>query len=638
MDVTNFNISVQVTDAFMNAVKNDTDWHLTDPRSHATVEIVRARELWDEIVDSAWRTGDPGLAYIDTVWRTAPNPQLGKIQTSNPCGEEFLENYGNCCLGSINLGKFVDESFIMGVQWTSLEETIRTAVRFLDDVIEVNEFPLPELREMNLKTRRIGLGVMGWADMLTLMNIAYDSERALELAKEVGQFIRKIAWSESQKLGVERGSYPEWKEYHNNGTKFEPRRHSSVLTIAPTGTIARIADCSFGIEPYFALAWWSNILWKDQQGTSTKVLDAPWPIRRWVSQEILEAIANDPTFVPEGYIGEGYPTANKISLENHIKMQAVWQNECVTNSVSKTINMPESATKEDIAKAYMMAWELGCKGITIYRDNSRDMQVLETGVSNKEKPIAIERARLQEQPIGIERAMLRDNHNDKERAILSEKTEISKRQPGTGIKPNPSSELNFQSKPDTKSEPTTTSNPKGASEPNTASTPPTVSDIVKPRPEVVHGFTARIHAPEGKTNITINSDEDGPMEVFINVGRAGSDIAALAEGLGRLISLVLRINSPVSQQDRVHELIHQLSGIGGSRTMGFGPRRVLSLPDAIANVLSSRVLSLNVRPLNNASQDNITIYNGNLCPECGVAALQHTEGCIICTSCGYSAC
>ena len=258
----NFNISVQITDGFMRAVEEDAEWPLINPRDelngegplNEVVATIPARELWEEIAESAWKTGDPGVAFIDRVWETAPNPQMGRIETSNPCGEEFLEDHGNCCLGSINLDKHVISPAEGHVgngdfDWNSLEETIRTSVRFLDDVIEVNEFPLPSLREVNLATRRIGLGVMGWADALVRLNIPYDSQEALDLAGKLGAFMNRMAWDESAKLAEERGPFPEYEQSALKERGLPPVRNSSVITIAPTGTISRIAGCSSGIEP-----------------------------------------------------------------------------------------------------------------------------------------------------------------------------------------------------------------------------------------------------------------------------------------------------------------------------------------------------------------------------------------------------
>ena len=402
----NFNISVQLTDDFMKAVDEDADWDLMNPRdtgegpANTVFGTVKARDLWDEITESAWKTGDPGVVFVDRVWETAPNPQMGKIKTSNPCGEEFLENYGNCCLGSINLDLHIDGN---DFDWEILEETIRTAVRFLNDVIEVNSFPLSKLRDVNLETRRIGLGVMGWADCLVRMGIPYDSDDAIALADKLGAFLNDTAWDESSIIAEERGPFSQYEHSALKEWGIPPVRNSSVITIAPTGTISRIAGCSSGIEPHFALSWWSNVLWTDHEGSSSRLLDAPISVteslentlgsRDAVNKVLEQIVANpeqgDSIMSEHGIDPAVYRTAMNVSSEAHVKMQAVWQKH-VTNSVSKTINLPNSATIQDVKDAYRMAWETGCKAVTVYRDGSKSMQVLETGSNKNEVDINID--------------------------------------------------------------------------------------------------------------------------------------------------------------------------------------------------------------------------------------------------------
>ena len=396
----NFNISVQITDEFMKAVDNDDEFALVTPRDtgdgpvNEVVATINAKDLWNDIAESAWKTGDPGVVFVDRVWETAPNPQMGKIKTSNPCGEEFLENYGNCCLGSINLDLHINDG---DFDWDLLEDTTRTAVRFLNDVIEVNSFPLPKLREVNLDTRRIGLGVMGWADALVRMKLSYDSEEALELADKLGSFLNSTAWDESARIAEERGPFSQYEDSALKEWGMPPVRNSSVITIAPTGTISRIAGCSSGIEPHFAMAWWSNVLWTDHEGSSSRLLDAPASVTQSLEsvlgseeevKRILEQIIEDPDnsdkiMGDHGLDAAIYRTAMKVSAEAHVKMQAVWQKH-VTNSVSKTINLPNSATVQDVKDAYRLAWETGCKAVTVYRDGSKSMQVLETGVTKED--------------------------------------------------------------------------------------------------------------------------------------------------------------------------------------------------------------------------------------------------------------
>ena len=396
--LTNFNISVQITDDFMEAVKRDEDWTFTNPRDGSDAGTVRARDLWHEIAESAWKTGDPGVVFIDRVWDTAPNPQMGRIESSNPCGEENLENYGNCCLGSINLDRHVvfDSKGDPAVDWELLDETTKLAVRFLDDVIDVNVFPLPKLREVNLATRRIGLGVMGFADMLVRLGVPYDSPEALRLAEETGGRIKRVALETSEELASERGAFPEWEESALNDGTNSPVRHSSVTTIAPTGTISRLAGCSSGIEPHFALAWRSNVLWKSQEEASLSTVDAPNSVRESVvgavgaekAKEVLGRIADSPESAAEILRESGasdpdaLSSSMSISPTDHVKMQAAWQKN-VTNAVSKTVNLPNEATVDDVRRVYEEAHELGCKSVTVYRDGSRDAQVLNVGVGGE---------------------------------------------------------------------------------------------------------------------------------------------------------------------------------------------------------------------------------------------------------------
>jgi ribonucleoside-diphosphate reductase alpha chain len=397
-ELQNFNISVQITDEFMECVKADSDWNLVNPKDGEVYKTVKARLLWNELCESAWKTGDPGLAFMDRVWETAPNPQLGKIIASNPCQEEWLEDKGNCCLGSINLSKFVNTNGEWDV--VELDRVIRLAVTFLDNVIEVNQFPLESLREMNLKTRRIGLGVMGWADALIKLGIPYDSEEACDQAELIGSIIKNTAWEESSHLASIRGPYPEYENSALKSWGMPPVRNSSVVTIAPTGSISRIADTSSGIEPLYSIAWYSNILWEDQKGTSEKFVDCSSIIREEIEKRLSNptSLQNVLRMLIEGDDIKAkhkelsdldlslFRTAFDVSPQDHVKMQAAWQKN-TTNSVSKTINLPNNATIEDIKNVYMQAWESKCKGITIYRSGTREVEVLTTSSETKRKEI-----------------------------------------------------------------------------------------------------------------------------------------------------------------------------------------------------------------------------------------------------------
>ena len=388
----NFNISVGISEAFMSAVASNDEWNLVNPRDGGVVETINARDLWDEILESAWKTGDPGLVFVDTVAATAPNPHMGQCWP-NPCGEQMLENHGSCNLGSINLAKYVEGEHI---DWNALEEDIRTAVRFLDAVVEINQFPLEVLRDTNLRTRRIGLGVMGWADVMVMLGIAYDSDEALELADRIGEFFYETSVSESEILAEEMEPFLEWERSALKAKGYKPRRNSCLLSVAPTGTISRIADCGSGVEPFFANAWWSNVLWTDHEGTSQRLLDAPSAV--WTAlrerlnsedavREVLGQVADNPDDADRIYAehdidSSAFRTAMGISPEAHVRMQAAWQ-KWITNGVSKTVNLPNDATVADIEATYRLAFETGCKGVTVYRDGSKSMQVLETGKTDE---------------------------------------------------------------------------------------------------------------------------------------------------------------------------------------------------------------------------------------------------------------
>ena len=389
--LSNFNISVQVTDEFMDCVFKNGLWLLVNPHTGKTTEKVSARALWNEIVESAHKTGDPGIVFIDRVHETAPCPTLGPILTSNPCGEQFLENYNSCNLGSIDLGKHINEDST-NFNWNLLSDTIRLSIRFLDDVVTVNKFPIKEQEKVNLLTRRIGLGVMGWADALVYMGIPYDSEEALHLAKTVAKFINDVGWDESGNLAETKGAFPLWDE--SKVPSERPVRNCSITTVAPTGTISIMADCSGGIEPHFALSNERHALW-NENGATMVLYEAAKPLRNKLqanfsaSEQVhllkrLHLNPNDKdTILKESGINPtAYRIAGEIDPDWHIRMQGAWQ-QFITNSISKTINLPSGASIDDVKDAYLLAYEKGCKSITVYRDGSRQAQPLQTADSNK---------------------------------------------------------------------------------------------------------------------------------------------------------------------------------------------------------------------------------------------------------------
>ncbi|HET9110936.1 MAG TPA: adenosylcobalamin-dependent ribonucleoside-diphosphate reductase [Ktedonobacterales bacterium] len=612
--VTNFNISVAITDEFMRAYEADTDYGLIDPHTKVEVRRMRAREVMDRIIDAAWATGDPGLVFLDRANRSTanPTPEIELLEATNPCGEQWLGPYDACNLGSINLGLFVHDGKI---DWTELEKVTRLTTRFLDDVIEINPFPLDQVREKVRANRRIGLGVMGWAEMLFELGLRYDGEEATTLGQKVMRSIRDWSTDESAKLAEVRGAFTNFdRSIYKDG---RPLRNSTRTTVAPTGSISILADCSSGIEPIFALAFQHRV---KQPDGSYRVLDFVNPFfQRAIEASDIEDKDGTLEYVKahgslHGHPAEKHPalrpyvTAHDIPPEWHIRMQAAFQ-QGVDNSISKTINLPNSATREDVGKAYMQAWTTGCLGITVFRDGCKGEQVLNVGVKAGQ-PAA--------QPVAPTEAELAA-------AAAAVAAEVRRRRYPGGR---------------------------------------------KTRPDVVQGYTRQVRAPEGKVNVTLNSDDDGVLEVFINIGKAGSDVAALAEALGRLISVHLQIDSSLTQNERADEVAHQLRSIGGSTSIGFGENRVRSLPDAVGRALELHIARLTgktvdedapaagvahgsngVTPValaaNGAStQTSVPMLeprrrittNGNLCPQCGNSTMYYEEGCKKCVSCGYSEC
>lgn len=547
---------------------------------------------------------DAGLADVFDTTEPATHSIIVNGLVTHQCGEQYLGGYDACNLGSINLAECVSAAPEGGysVDWAELERVTRVTTRFLDDVIEINPLPLQQIRDTVRANRRIGLGIMGWADLLFLLAIPYDSDEALALGEKVMRFVNGIAHDESIQLAKTRGPFPNFpKSIYRDGP---PMRNATLTTVAPTGSISILADCSSGIEPVFALAF-------------MHVVDRGKPTERKLvlTNPIFERIAREQGFYSEDLMAKisehgsvqdldevpalwrrVFVNAHEVTPEWHIRMQAAFQHG-VDNSISKTINLPNSAAVQDIADAYLMAYAEGCKGITVFRDGCLSTgQVLNVGTKEATAPAP----------------------------AVAPATE-----------PAPAMPL------------------FGAAVPQPAALPA----AVKPRPPIVFGYTRRVRAPEGTANITINSDEAGPLEVFINVGRAGSDIAALAEALGRLMSLCLRLPSTISSEERLQLIATQMRGIGGSRSIGFGAERVLSLPDAVAQALITHLEhglsnvpsphatapAANGYANGHAAPTQLTLPTatvlGNLCPQCGSsAAFVLEEGCKKCHGCGYSEC
>ncbi|RLG99229.1 ribonucleotide-diphosphate reductase subunit alpha [Candidatus Bathyarchaeota archaeon] len=382
--LSNFNISVAIPDEFMEKVEKNEDYWLINPRNKEKVKKLKAREVWNLIAESAWKSGDPGVIFIDEVNRHNPTPELGRIEATNPCGEQPLLPYESCNLGSINLSRMVEDGKI---NWKKLRETVRNAVHFLDNVIDANKFPLREIERMTKANRKIGLGVMGFADMLIKLGIPYNSEKALSLAEKIMKFISGEARKKSVELGEERGSFPNfdksiWKD------KYSTMRNATVTTIAPTGSISIIAGCSSGIEPLFAISFIRNVLGGKRLFEINPLFELVAKERGFYSAKLFEEVAKTGSIqkidgIPED-VKKVFVTALDISPEWHVRMQAAFQ-KYTDNAVSKTVNLPCEATVEDVRKVFELAWKLKCKGVTVFRYGSKPEQVLYIGEVKTEK-------------------------------------------------------------------------------------------------------------------------------------------------------------------------------------------------------------------------------------------------------------
>jgi len=518
-------------------------------------------------VHAAWRTGDPGLVFIDRINASPANPipDLGQIEATNPCGEQPLLPNEACNLGSLNVARFARmRDGRWSIDWDELERVVRLAVRFLDDVIEVNPYPLPQIDATVKANRRIGLGVMGWADLLFALEIPYDSQEALDLADRLSAFVEAKGHDQSARLAEERGAFPNWS--HSIYRRGRPLRNSTVTTIAPTGTISMIAGCSSGIEPVFALAFEHRVKSGDMERVLRFVSQSFERLGRergFYSDALMTEVARHGSLqgipgVPDGARAV-FKTAHEIHWSWHVRHQAAFQRH-TDNGVSKTINLPTETGEGDVAEAYLLAWREGCLGITVFRDDCKGEQVLTAGLADSSVAGG----------------------------------------PGTAL-------------PDR---------------------------VVKPRPHSLSGVTYRMETPIGTAFITVNETPGGdPFEVFVQVGKGGSDTMAVAEALGRLISLVLRLPSPLSAQRRLEEVISQLSRIGGGQPTGFGAAKVLSLPDALARTLGEHIgvergEDSTASPSSRGSRRRV----GDLCKECGQATFVYEEGCKKCLSCGFNEC
>jgi len=387
----NFNLSVGMTEEFMQALRNGSEYDLINPRTRESVGKLNARQVWDRLVQLAWEGGDPGLIFLDRMNATNPTPKLGEIESTNPCGEQPLLPYESCNLGSINLAEMTRGPLMEAeVNWDLLGQTVRTAVRFLDNVIDMNNFPLPEIREMTMGNRKIGLGVMGFADMLIKMGIPYSTAEAVGLAETLMGFIHEQALLASEQLAEQRGVFPNWEDsIYNSGPEPRRVRNATVTTIAPTGTISIIAGASSGIEPLFAIAFTRTVMDGTKMVEVNPLFEEIARQRGFYTPELMREVAESGSLhgvegVPED-VRRVFITAHDVTPEWHIRIQAAFQ-KSTDNAVSKTVNFRNEATVEEVAWVYNLAYDLGCKGITIYRDGSRQNQVLTTAKTYQEMP------------------------------------------------------------------------------------------------------------------------------------------------------------------------------------------------------------------------------------------------------------
>lgn len=390
--LTNFNISVAVTDEFMKAVEKDKTYWVLNPRTKAKMKELKAREVFDVLVKQAWKNGEPGVVFIDEINKHNALIKMGEIKSTNPCGEQPLFPYESCNLGSINLANFIIEEPAISskppsIDFNRLRYTIYKAVRFLDNVIDVNAFPLPEIEAITKGNRKIGLGIMGWADTLIKLRVPYNSKKALELAEEFMSTIQNEAINASKELAKEKGTFPNIGM--SNLKEIEYRRNTALTTIAPTGTISMIAGCSSGIEPLFGVAYVKkNILdnksfYEVNDHFKKELVDRGIYSDKLLDEVVKKGSVQDIKEIPDG-MKKVYVISHDIVAEDHIKMQAAFQKH-VCSSISKTINFPRTASSEEVKRGYLLAYELGCKGVTVYRDGSRELQVLNIGEEKKEE-------------------------------------------------------------------------------------------------------------------------------------------------------------------------------------------------------------------------------------------------------------
>src|SRR6266576_3009762 len=603
------------TDAFMVALEAGMAYDLIHPRTGKVVGQLDALDVFRQIVHGAWKTGEPGVFYIDRANNYNPVPHLGSYEATNPCGEQPLLSYDVCNLGSINVGLFVKNG---DVDWEGLRTAVHLCTHFLDNVIDANKYPLDEIDDLAKRIRRIGLGLMGWADLLVRLGIAYNSDAGVDLGRKLMEFIDEESKVASEKLAEQRGTFAEWERSswgpdatcgrNARGERIRPMRrlrNCNLTTVAPTGTISIIAGCSSGIEPLFAVAFMRNqagVLMPDVNEDFVAIAKR----EGWYSDALMTQIAEAGHIhfeaVPQTW-QKVFVTAHDVTPEWHIQMQGAFQ-EFTDSAISKTCNFANNATEQDVEQIYRYAFQLGCKGVTVYRDGARENQVLSTGSTAKK----VQEAAAPVEALSRIAELETELHLTKERLHDVEAENLQRR-------------------------------------------------AKRSRPDLLKGSTRRVESPLGTMYVTITEDDKGqPFEVFMSLGKAGGALMADVEAVGRLISLALRSGVPLL------EIYRQLRGISSDRAVGLGPNKVMSVPDAIGIAIEKWMqdkqgvqqdllaptppASLAPPPVvPSAAASTALLFSGRspeqdfigACPDCG-SQLAFIEGCAKCHVCGFSEC
>lgn len=573
-ELTNFNLSVGITEAFMQAVATNEEYDLISPHTGEHAGKLKASDVFSLLVEMAYKNGEPGIVFLDRINQANPTPAVGRIESTNPCGEQPLLPNEACNLGSINLAELVVNKEI---NWDLLRSVVRDSVDFLDAVIDQSKFPLPQIDAMAKANRKIGLGVMGWADLLYQLEIPYASDTAVELAERTMEAVDFAAKQRSMELAVQKGSFPNFRHsIYEEGSldrvainenwdalikqiQEQGMRNATLTTIAPTGTISMIADTSSGIEPQFSLAFVKNVMDGEKLIYVNKYFEAALAQHGILSHELLEKVSQSGSITHLEEIPEKlkliYQTAHDISPEWHIRMQAAFQR-YTDNAVSKTINFPKSATVQDIRSAFELAYQLGCKGVTVYRDGSRENQVLSLGTSTTER--------------------------------VSLEKKIAPRH----------------------------------------------------RPEITHGITQRLETGCGHMYVTINTDAQGACEVFVQMGKVGGCASAQLEAIARLSSLALRSHIKIESIIRQLKGIRCQSPMWNKGKMitscGDAVGNALENFLALHTTGDVKALSFTMENYEPGAEPHPRSSSA-LCPDCG-STIEHVEGCLKCPSCGWSKC